>query len=97
MRRASIQRAVLLLASACLTTASWVAYQGFSSAPPRDRTGDPLPPFALARLGTTRWVHRDNISAVAFSPDGRMLATAGHDGILKIYRADSDDEAQSSR
>jgi WD40 repeat protein len=30
----------------------------------------------------------DRVRWLAFSPDGAMLATAGHDGILKIYRAD---------
>ena len=31
---------------------------------------------------------RERVRWLAFSPDGTELATAGHDGILTIYRAD---------
>lgn len=39
-----------------------------------DLHGDPLPPFALARLGTVRWRHRGmSVHALAFSRDGRVV------------------------
>jgi hypothetical protein len=45
-----------------------------------DRYGDPLPPAALARLGTVRWRHTTGIVWMAFTPDGKRLVTGGVDG-----------------
>src|SRR5207247_1709646 len=43
--------------------------------PPVDLFGDPLPPEALARLGTIRMQHGMSVQAIAFAPDGKSLAT----------------------
>ena len=46
-------------------------------APLVDRQGDPLPPGAIARLGTLRLRQADGIAAFAFSADSKLLATGG--------------------
>ncbi len=41
-----------------------------------DALGDSLPPGVVMRLGSARWRHGDRISAVAYSQDGKRIASA---------------------
>lgn len=45
-----------------------------------DLHGDPLPPGAVARLGTLRFRHPGYPAGVSYTPDGRSILTAGDGG-----------------
>ncbi len=84
----------VLLLCACLVLAGTVPARGeppVGEAKPKvaapgkgvrtDAYGDPLPQGAVARLGTVRFRHLKTIWALAYSPDGKMLAAADGDGV----------------
>src|SRR5580765_6711204 len=59
--------------------------------PRTDSLGDPLPPGAIARLGTLRFKHDPGryaiIRTAIFSPDGKKIATLADNGTLRLWDA----------
>jgi len=51
-----------------------------AAGPPVDVYGDPLPPGAVARLGSARLRHAD-LADYVIRPDGRAALTVGHGGV----------------
>ena len=70
-----------------------------AAAPPFrwDRYGDPLPPGAVARMGTRRLRHGDAVSFAAYLPDGKALVTAGRDRLVRLWDLTGDEDSKCLR
>ena len=79
MRRLGFALAGLLIAVS-LSPGQPEAKNGQPAARRLDAQGDPLPPAALARVGTLRFRHR-NQSLATMTPDGKGLVLFGREGL----------------
>ena len=52
-----------------------------------DEVGDPLPEGAVARIGTVRLRQPSEVCSVAFSPEGKLLATGGRYDGVRLWNA----------
>jgi WD40 repeat protein len=59
-----------------------------------DLYGDPLPPGALARLGTVRFRHPRRMDCLAFSPTGKVLVSGGFDPSICFWDLDTGKEVR---
>jgi WD40 repeat protein len=59
-----------------------------------DLYGDPLPPGALARLGTVRFRHPRGMGCLAFSPTGKVLVSGGFDPSICFWDLDTGKEVR---
>jgi WD40 repeat protein len=60
-----------------------------------DAVGDPLPSGAIKRLGTARLRHGSRVMALAYSPNGRILAAGGGDDPVRLWDTDTGKEIRT--
>lgn len=62
--------------------------------PATDALGHPLPPGAVARLGSTRLQHGADVLSLAYSADGKDLASTCADGTIRLWDSATGEESR---
>ena len=83
----SIAGAAVRTVLVCLTISPCPSAQATKPALPKDLYGDPLPPGAVARLGTMRLRHADAVD-LTYSKDGKRLVSFSEwDSSVRVWDA----------
>lgn len=75
----------LLSIAACLLTRAVLGSAPDLKAARTDRSGNPLPPGAVARLGSLRFRQGSLILSIAYAPDGKLLAVGDWRGSVYLW------------
>ena len=88
----------LLLAALLALGAAVASGQGVTPEGPNlDDTGDPVPPTMKARFGTLRFRQERDVGGLAISPDGKIVATRGGNGLVRTFDAATGKELKRMR
>jgi len=78
-------KSLVIHCAACIASFLVIVGAAHAQEAPRERASDPLPPGAVARLGTVHFSHGRGVSDCALSPDGTLLATVGGDDRVLLW------------